>query len=97
MFNLTLNTALLGHWHTISLPQKQYSRFTQNTHENKTEITKIVNKNSKLIDDRIISDNNHKNGTEVNHSDNINGDDHLENEVSVQVRLLKPRVSIKQE
>ena len=97
VFNLTLNTALSGNWHTISLPQKQYSSFNQNSHEKKTEITKIINTNSTLNDEIIISENNHENGTVVNDSDNINGDEHLVNEVSVKIRLLKPRVSIKQE
>ena len=99
VFNLTLNTALSGNWHTISLPQKQYSNSSQNSHKKKTEIPKIINTNSILNDETIISENNHENGTVVNHSDhdNINGDEHLVNEVSVEIRLLKPRVSIKQE
>ena len=94
---MTLNTALSGNWHTISLPQKQYSNSSQNSHKKKTEIPKIINTNSTLNDEKIITGNNHENGTEVSDSDNINGDLHLVNEVSVEIRLLKPRVSIKQE
>jgi len=82
----------LGNWHTISLPQKQYSNFTQNNHKNDREIAKKSNKNRTLNDGTIISEN----GTVVNDSDNINGDEDLVNEVSVEIRLLKPRVSIKQ-